>query len=179
MTSSTSADDTGLDKPAARRGWFVDEFAALSLPVVMPVVRRLPTVVLGLCVLLTTISVFALVGAMRDDAAIEARPVVAIAEVLPGSSYSRTLIRFTTQDGKLMVPEKGVYYPRGLTAGQVIRVEYDRAHPDRVRVLGRDASVGYLPIGGIVLGLWAFLGPLWWWLRGRRRRRLGSLESAA
>lgn len=149
-------------------GWFTDEIAALVLPVVLPVVRRLPTVVLGLCVLLTTISVFALVGALRDDAAIAARPVVVTAEVLPDSSWSRTLIRFTTQDGKLLVPEKGVYYPRGLTPGQVIRVEYDRDHPDRVRVYGRDASVGYLPVAGIVLGLWATLGPLWWWLRRRR-----------
>lgn len=194
MTSSTSADDRAAEqiadragdpadvpadvngpdepaRPAHRRGWFITEFAALALPVVMPVVRRLPTVVLGLCVLLTTVSVFALVGALRDDAAIASRPVVVTAEVLPGSSWSRTLIRFTTQDGKLLVPEKGVYYPRGLTPGQVIRVEYDRDHPDRVRVFGRDASIGYLPVAGIVLGLWATLGPLWWWLRRRQRRR--------
>lgn len=188
MTSSTPAGHraedradapagiTGPDEPsgpAHRGGWFVTEFAALVLPVVMPVVRRLPTVVLGLCVLLTTVSIFALVGALRDDAAIAARSVVVTAEALPGSSWSRTLIRFTTQDGKLLVPEKGVYYPRGLTPGQVIRVEYDRDHPDRVRVYGRDASIGYLPVAGIVLGLWATLGPLWWWLRRRQLSRPG------
>jgi hypothetical protein len=178
MTSSTSADETAADEttaaPATRRGWFVDEFAALSLPVVMPVVRRLPTVVLGLCVLLTTICVFTVIGATRDDLAIAAHPVVTTAEVLPGSGFSRTLIRFTTEDGKLLVPEKGVYYPRGLTPGQVIRVEYDSTHPDRVRVLGRNASVGYFPVILMVLVVWVVLLPLWWWLRGRQRRRLST-----
>ncbi|MDQ2707881.1 MAG: hypothetical protein M3Z25_09700 [Actinomycetota bacterium] len=170
MSSSTSADETDATQPQARRGWFWDEFARLALPVVMPVVRRLRGVILAVCVLFTTICAFTLIGAARDDAAIAAHPLVATAEVLPGSGFTRTLIRFTTQDGKLMVPEKGVYHPRGLTVGQVVRVEYDSTHPDRVRVLGRDTSVGYLPVALMVLGVWATLLPLWFWLRRRRLR---------
>jgi hypothetical protein len=175
-TAGPALDDPG---PAARRGWFMDEFTALLLPVVMPVVRRLPTVLLGLGVLLTTMCLFTLIGAARDDAAIRAHPAVTTAEVLPGSGFSRTLIRFTTQDGKLMIPEKGVYYPRGLAVGQFVRVEYDTTHPDRVRVLGRDASVGYLPVALMVLGVWAVIGPLWYWLRARRRRRAPEDVTAA
>ena len=137
----------------------------------MPIFRRLPTVIFVLCALLTTICVATVIGAARDDVAISRHPVVTTAEVLPGSGFSRTLIRFTTTDGKLLVPERGVYYPHGLAEGQFVLVQYDATHPDRVRVLGRNASVGLLPVGLMLLGIWAVLLPLGWWVRGRRQRR--------
>ena len=121
-----------------------------------------------------TICVSTLLGAVRDDIAISRHPAVTTAEVLPGSGFSRTLIRFTTADGKLLVPEKGVYYPHGLREGQFVLVQYDLTHPDRVRVLGRNASMGILPIGLMLLGVWVVLLPLGWWLRARRLRRTGD-----
>jgi len=160
-----------------RRGaWLLDELVALVRPVVMPIVRRLPTVVFVLCALVTTICVATVIGAFRDDIAISRHPAVTTAEVLPGSGFSRTLIRFTATDGKLLVPEKGVYYPRGLREGQFVLVQYDVTHPDRVRVLGRNASMGLLPVGLMLLGAWAVLLPLGWWLRGRRLRRAQDAE---
>lgn len=150
----------------------LDELAGLLLPVVMPVVRRLPAIILILAGLITLMGVLVLVGASRDDAAIEAHRGVATAEVLPGSDFSRTLIRFTTERGELVLPEKGVFYPRGLEPGQIVRVEYDITHPDRVRVLGRDASVGWTPIGLMLVGLWAVALPVAFTLRGRQLRQL-------
>lgn len=162
---------TAPARKAGRGSWLLDELVALSRPVVMPIFRRLPAVIFVLCALLTTICVATVLGAVRDDMAISRHPVVTTAEVLPGSSFSRTLIRFTTAEGKLLVPERGVYYPRGLHEGEFVVVQYDATHPDRVRVLGRNATVGLLPVALMLLGVWAVLLPLGWWLRGRRRRR--------
>ncbi len=170
-TAATSTAATGT----STAGRLLDELAGLLLPVVMPVVRRLPAVILVIAALFTVVGVATLIAAARDDSAIEAHSAVATAEVLPGSGFSRTLIRFTTADGDLVLPERGVFYPGGLQAGQIVRVEYDSTKPDLVRVLGRDASVGWLPIGLILVGVWAVLGPLAFMLRGRQLRRLESL----
>jgi hypothetical protein len=176
--SSAPAPDVPADaagtvhpRPAGRASWLLDELGALSRPVVMPIFRRLPTVIFVVCALLTTICVATVAGAFRDDVAISRHPVVTTAEVLPGSSFSRTLIRFTTADGKLLVPERGVYYPHGLHEGEFVLVQYDATHPDRVRVLGRNATVGLLPIALILVAVWAVLLPSGWWLRRRRSRR--------
>jgi hypothetical protein len=160
-------------------GRLLDELAGLLLPVVMPLVRRLPAMILVLAGLITLMGVLVLVGAHRDDAEIRAHSAVATAEVLPGSDFSRTLIAFTTADGETVSPEKGVFYPRGLQPGQIVRVEYDSTHPDRVRVLGRDASVGSWPIGLVVAITWAVALPVGFTLRGRQLRRLEGVRLAA
>ncbi|WP_051342234.1 DUF3592 domain-containing protein [Pseudonocardia spinosispora] len=160
-------------------GRLLDEAAGLLLPVVMPLVRRLPAIILVLPGLCTVIGALVLIGASRDDAAIKANSAVATAEVLPGSDWRRTLIRFTTAGGDTVIPDKGVAYPRGLQPGQVVRVEYDSTHPDLVRVLGRDASVGYLPIGLMVLGMWVVALPIAFALRGRQLRQMEAERLAA
>lgn len=158
------------DAGTSRAGRLLDELAALVLPVVMPVVRRLPTVVLALATALTAVGVLVLVAATLNDAAIERNPEVATAEVLPGSDFSRTLVRFTTAAGETVVPEEGVFYPRGLRPGQIVRVEYAADDPDLVRVLGRDASVGVVPIALMTVVVWVVALPLYWRLRHGRWR---------
>jgi hypothetical protein len=167
------------DAAARTRGSLLDEFAGLLLPVVMPLVRRLPAILLVLASFITLMGVLVMVGAHRDDLAIDRHTGVATAEVLPGSGFSRTLVRFTTDDGRIVVPEKGVFYPRGLRPGQIVRVEYDRTDPDRVRVLGRTAAVGLVPISLGILGTWAVLGPTAFALRGRQLRRMEAEAEAA
>lgn len=157
--------------PSAK-GRLLDELAGLLLPVVMPVVRRLPAIILVLTGLVSLVGVLVLVGAARDDAAIEANPAVTSAEVLPGSDFGRTLVRFTTENGETVVPEDGVFYPRGLRPGQSVWVEYDTTDPDRARVAGRDASVGYLPIGLLIVAVCGVALPIAFALRGRQLRRL-------
>jgi hypothetical protein len=130
--------------------------------------RCLPEIVAGLAVLLTVLAGLAVAGAAVDDAAIEENRRVAVAEVLEGSTFTRTLVRFTATDGQTVVPERGVFYPRGLVPGTAVTVEYDRTDPELVRVAGRSAVDG-LPtvLLGVLVG-WAVLGPLALWLRGRR-----------
>ena len=108
-------------------------------------------------------------GAAVDDAAIDDNRAVAGAEVLDGSSFTRTLVRFTTANGQTVIPEHGVFYPGGLAPGDVIAVEYDVTDPELVRVAGRTvaSSSGPLLLGVVVV--WAVLGPLAVWLRRRRR----------
>jgi hypothetical protein len=168
---------TGANTSATGR--LLDELAGLLLPVVMPLVRRLPAMILVLGGLISLMGVLALVGAHRDDAEIRAHSAVATAEVLPGSDFSRTLIAFTTAKGETVSPERGVFYPRGLQPGQIVRVEYDSTHPERVRVLGRDASVGSLPIGLMLLVTWAIALPVGFSLRGRQLRRMEADRLAA
>lgn len=135
--------------------------------------------ILVLGALFTVMGVLVLLGASRDDAEIEAHPAVATAEVLPGSDFSRTLVRFTTRGGDTITPEKGVAYPRGLEPGQIVRVEYDSTHPERVRVLGRNASVGELPITLMILAMWAVALPLAFFLRDRQLRQIEAERLAA
>lgn len=134
------------------------------------VARRLPAIVLGTAVLATVLAGLALAGAALDDRAIAANPAVAEAEVLEGSTFTRTLIRFTVADGEVVVPELGVFYPRGLQVGSTVAVEYDVTEPELVRVAGRSALDGVLPLLLGVLGVWAVLGPLALWLRRRAGR---------
>lgn len=146
----------------------VDELASLLRPVRRIVVTRLPEIVAGVAVLATVLAVLALAGAAIDDRAIAANPAVAEAEVLEGSSFTRTLVRFTVANGEAVVPERGVFYPRGLEMGESVAVQYDVTDPELVRVAGRSAIDGVLPLSIGVVVVWALLGPLAHWLRRRR-----------
>jgi hypothetical protein len=146
----------------------VDELASLLRPVRRIVVTRLPEIVAGVAVLATVLAVLALAGAAIDDRAIAANPAVAEAEVLDGSSFARTLVRFTVANGEAVVPERGVFYPRGLEVGESVAVQYDVTDPELVRVAGRSALDGVLPLSLGVVVVWALLGPLALWLRRRR-----------
>jgi hypothetical protein len=154
------------DSPGRTRA--VDELASLLRPVRAALARRAAEIVLGLAVLITVLAVFAVAGAAVDDRSIAANPATAQAEVLEGSSFARTLVRFTVANGEVWVPERGVFYPRGLQPGDTVAVEYDVTDPEMVRVAGRDAwsSAGPLVLG--VLGSWVLLGPLALWIRRRR-----------
>ncbi|GAA2559364.1 DUF3592 domain-containing protein [Pseudonocardia hydrocarbonoxydans] len=146
----------------------LDEVAATVAPTVRFVRRRLPELVTALAVLVTVLAGLALIGSAVDDAAIDANPATAQAEVLDGSTFFRTLVRFTVANGQTVVPEQGVFHPRGLSPGEQVAVEYDVTEPELVRVAGRRTVDG---IGSTVLGVvatWVVLGPLALWLRRRR-----------
>lgn len=129
-----------------------------------------PRVVHALAVLVTGLVLVSLLGAARDDAAIEARTGRATAEVL-SVSISHTLVRFTTTDGEVWTPEQGIAYPAGLAPGQLVRVEYSVADPDLVRVAGRSWVTGLLPGGATVVVTWLLALGFVRWLR---RPRSGS-----
>lgn len=149
----------------------VDELAATVRPAVAQVRRRAPEIVLGIAVLVTVLSGLALVGSALDDAAIDRNPATAQAEVLEGSTFLRTLVRFTIANGQAVVPERGVFHPRGLSPGQVVAVEYDVTDPELVRVAGRSTASGSWPLIVTVVLTWVVLAPLSVWLRRRRARR--------
>lgn len=130
--------------------------------------QRVPEIVAGLGVLLTVLAVLALAGAFVDDIRIASHRATTAATVLDGSTYWRTIVQFTDDRGLLNTPT--VAYPSGLSAGENIYVEYDTTNPARVRVAGRGAEDGILPMLGGVAALWIVLGPLVVWLRRRRDR---------
>ncbi|MGH4023854.1 MAG: DUF3592 domain-containing protein [Pseudonocardiaceae bacterium] len=116
--------------------------------------------------LLTVLVGLALAGAARDDAAIDARTGRGTAEVLAVTT-TRTVVQFAAPDGQVYSPDEGLSYPSGLQTGQLVRVEYDLADPERVRVAGRTWVVGILPASVAVVVLWALALPVGWWLRQR------------
>lgn len=148
-----------------------DELAVLLRPLRRALGSRLPEIVGGLAVLLTVLAALAVGGAALHDRAIAANPAVAQAEVLDGSTFVRTLVRFTTATGEVVVPRKGVFYPRGVSAGDTVPVEYDVTEPELVRVAGSNAFTASGPLLLGVLGAWVVLGPLAVWLRRRRAAR--------
>jgi len=128
--------------------------------------RRLGAALLAAAAVLTFASVMALLGAWRDDAAIDARTGRATANVV-SATFGRTIIRFATPDGAVRSPQRGVLYPRGLQPGQLVRVEYDIANPDLVRVADRGVELGVLPVLITVAAIWVVLTPPALWLRRR------------
>lgn len=159
---------TAPDRPGGPRA--VDELAATVRPAVVQVRRRAPEIVLGLAVLVTVLAGLAVVGSAVDDAAIDRNRASAQAEVLEGSTFLRTLVRFTVANGQAVVPERGVFHPRGLAPGRLVAVEYDVTDPELVRVAGRGTAAGSWPLVVTVVVAWLVLAPLSVWLRRRRAR---------
>lgn len=133
--------------------------------------HRVPEIVLGVGVTLTLLALTALGGAFLTDARISAHRATTAATVLDGSSYWRSVVRFVDEQGRLQTPGAGISYPVGLTPGENIYVEYDVTEPSRVRVAGRSAVDGILPIAGGVAVVWLVIGPAYVALRRRRDQR--------
>ncbi|MHA6623271.1 DUF3592 domain-containing protein [Pseudonocardia sp. DLS-67] len=161
MTSGTQTTGTGRTRA-------IDELASLMRPIRHFAVTRSAEIVVGIAVLATVLGLLALAGAVVDDRAISANPGYAEAEVLDGSTFARTVVRFTVASGETVVPEYGVFNPSGLQVGQSVAVEYDLGNPELVRVAGSSAFGEAGPLSLALAAVWAVLGPLALWLRRRR-----------
>jgi len=118
--------------------------------------------------IVTFLGVVLVVAAWTEDIAIDGDIGHANAEVLD-DTFSRTLVRFYTDDGAEHIPQVGVLYPAGLEVGDVVEVEYLVEDPEQVRVAGRGAVVTLLPVGLTLLSVWAVLVPAVWILRRQQR----------
>lgn len=147
----------------------VDELRATVAPTAAALQRRVPEIVAGFAVLCTVLVGLALIGSAVDDAAIDSDLAEAEAEVLEGSTFLRTLVRFTLPDGQAVVPDRGVLHPRGLSVGDRVVVEYSTEQPELVRVAGRGTLPGSWPLLVGLVVVWAVCAPLTVWLRRRRR----------
>jgi hypothetical protein len=162
VTSGTQTTGTGRTRA-------IDELASLVRPVGRFMATRASEIVMGIAVLATVLGLLALAGAAVDDRSISANPGYAQAEVLDGSTFARTVVRFTVASGETVAPEHGVFYPSGLAVGESVAVEYDLANPELVRVAGRSALDQAAPLALGVALVWAVLGPIAFWMRRRRR----------
>jgi len=113
-------------------------------------------VVIAAC-LVTLQSLLLVFGAWRNDRQIERHMGVAAAEVLDAGPR-RSTIEFVTPDRVTYRPELGVLYPSELDTGMRIYVEYDKKHPDLVRVQDRNASLAIIPAGSIAVIGWLIAG---------------------
>jgi hypothetical protein len=167
VTSGTQTTGTGRTRA-------VDELASLVRPLWSFMQTRAAEIVIGIAVLATVLGLLAVAGAAADDRAISANPGFAQAEVLEGSTFARTVVRFTVASGETVAPEHGVFYPSGLQVGGSVAVEYDVGNPELVRVAGRSAIEEAIPLGLALAAVWALLGPIALWLRRRRRVSVGA-----
>ncbi|MDQ4118679.1 MAG: hypothetical protein M3235_17210 [Actinomycetota bacterium] len=142
------------------------ESRALASRLLRATGRRMPEIVAGVAVVLAVLTVLALAGAVMNDVRISGHRATTAATVLDGSTYTRTIVQFTDDEGRLRTPS--VLYPAGLSAGENIYVEYDATQPERVRVAGRSWIDGVLPTALGLVVLAAVFGPLVVWLRRRR-----------
>jgi len=117
---------------------------------------------------LTLLCVALFGAALRSDGAITAHRAQDTAEVL-AVNVDRTLVRYTTPDGRIHVPANGVLYPDDLRVGQLVRVEYDSTNPALVRVAGRSAAGMIVPLLAVIGCSWVIAGAVAWWRRQRER----------
>ncbi|MFD5868403.1 DUF3592 domain-containing protein [Corynebacterium sp. NPDC060344] len=156
---SATPNDTARRTPGAHPGW----------------PRRLRQLILFLLICLFVVCAGLVFGAWSDDRAIESDTGRAVASVRHVGAL-RTAVDFTDETGEFRSPPTGLLYPVGLEEGQRVRVEYDRAEPERVRVEGRGWTLSLIPaLSILVVGL-LVAAPLWW-LSIRATRR--SLEDPA
>ena len=144
----------------------VDEVRDIVCPAARAISRARAQILLGFAVVITLLCGFALAGAAVDDAKITANQAVAHAEVLEGSTFFRTLVRFPLPNGDVAIPELGVAYPRGLTPGTSVLVQYDVTDAVHVRVAGRSALTASAPLLAVIVATWLLALPL-----ARRMRR--------
>lgn len=131
--------------------------------------RRLRQLILFLLICLVVVCSGLVFGAWSDDRAIESDTGRAVASVRHVDAL-RTAVDFVDETGEFRSPPSGLLYPVGLEEGQRVRVEYDRADPERVRVEGRGWTLAVIPALSIfVVGL-IIAAPLWW-LSVRATRR--------
>ncbi|MER7115173.1 DUF3592 domain-containing protein [Saccharomonospora azurea] len=124
--------------------------------------------VLGAASVITLLAVLVVLGAFRNDQVIAENHGTATA-LVEQVMFDRTLIRYDTPDGVSHSPENGVLYPDGLTAGQLVRIEYDTTDPELAKVAGRTWLLTLLPVSTTLLFTWLVAGPLVWFLRSRLR----------
>lgn len=133
--------------PASRRGdWWrhpVESLLDLPRPARATVRRRAVQAVLAGYLLACVVCVSLVVTAVIDDTRISHDRGTATAEVL--STGPKTLVRFPDDDGRYHSPSTGLKYPTGLTAGDRVKVEYQRDDPDNVKVAGRAWTLSLLP----------------------------------
>jgi hypothetical protein len=146
----------------------LQELAATLRPAVLAVRRRSAEAAVAVALLLTVLAGLAVAGGLADDAAIDRNRATSQAEVLEGSTFLRTLVSFTMANGQAVVPERGVFQPRGVAPGEMVTVEYDVTEPELVRIAGTRTTDRILPMVGGVAVVWLVLGPLAVWLRRRR-----------
>lgn len=138
----------------------IDEVRDIVCPATRAISRARAQILLGFAVVITLLCGFALAGAAVDDAKITANQAVAHAEVLEGSTFFRTLVRFPLPNGDVAIPELGVAYPRGLTPGTSVLVEYDVTDAVHVRVAGRSALTASAPLLAVIVAAWLLALPL-------------------
>ena len=128
------------------------------------------------CVVIVMVAALA-VGMRLDDRQIDRHPGTATATVLSISAL-RTGIEFVDGSGVTIRPPKGVLYPGLLAVGQRFQIEYSTLDPTVVRVAGRTASVGDVPLA-VTVGVTAVVAiPVVLWSRRRARRSVARAAAA-
>jgi hypothetical protein len=131
----------------------VVEDAVTKSPLGVRVRRAVSRTLLVVGGVVTLVCVLLPIACWRDDVAIERNMGQAVAQV-DSVAFNRTVVRYATPDGRVIIPSQGVLYPAGLKVGDNVRVEYDQTNPELTRVAGRTAVLSLLPVGTFLVAVW-------------------------
>lgn len=90
------------------------------------------------------VAVFMVVGCFMSDLHIDRHYATTYARV---DSVERTnaYVSFTDRTGKVISPDRGVFYPTGVHTGQQVRIDYDYTNPNFARISGRSWLLSFIP----------------------------------
>lgn len=120
--------------------------------------------VLILAILCSAMGASIVAACFVDDFNINQAPGQGAAEVINTTSPLRTVVRFSTADGRVHLPASGILYPQGLRKGQTVLIEYDARNPDLARVQGRNGWLAVQPVVTSLALVWAGLLTARWLL---------------
>ena len=123
--------------------------------------RRLRQLILFLMICLAVACAGMVTGSWANDRAIDADTGRAVAAVRHVDTL-RVAVDFIDETGEYRNPPAGLLYPVGLEEGERVRVEYDRADPERVRVEGRRWTLSIIPATSVFAVGLLIAVPLWW-----------------
>lgn len=128
-----------------------------------------------LCIAVTSIvfAVFMVVGCFMSDLHIDRHYATAYARV-EAVERTNTYVSFTDRNGKVISPDRGVFYPTGVHTGQQVRIDYDYTNPNFARISGRSWVLSFVPALSVVACVlpWCLLA---YAVFGRYRLKAGGL----
>lgn len=127
-----------------------------------------------LCIAAVSIvfAAFMVVGCFMSDLHIDRHYATAYARV-ESVEPTNTYVSFTDRSGKVISPDRGVFYPTGVHTGQQVRIDYDYTNPNFARISGRSWVLSFIPALSVLACVlpWCLLAYAVW---GRYRLKAGG-----
>lgn len=100
--------------------------------------------VLAIAASMLVFAIFMVVGCFMSDLHIDRHYATTYARVEAVESNA-AYVSFVDRSGRVINPDRGVFYPTGVHPGQQVRIDYDATNPNFVRISGRNWTLSLIP----------------------------------